>query len=97
MKERAPYSIPKEPGRWRAALLAVLVHIGLLAFLWIGVSWQSETPVGIEAEIWSPQNREAAPVIAPPPVTPAPKPEPKPEPVQRRANGATHRSLSVLT
>ncbi|MEO8838747.1 MAG: protein TolA, partial [Herbaspirillum sp.] len=85
MTDSAPYLVPKEPGRWRAAMLALVVHVALLVFLWVGVSWQSETPVGVEAEIWSPQNREAVPLpkVALPPektVEPKPKPEPKPEP-----------------
>ncbi|MGB6055048.1 MAG: cell envelope integrity protein TolA [Burkholderiaceae bacterium] len=81
MKRDAPYSIPSEPGRWRAIILAVLVHLALLAFLWIGVRWQSETPAGVEAEIWSPQNREAAPASQPPPQKqPEPQKEPPPPP-----------------
>jgi colicin import membrane protein len=74
MTQATPYHVPKEPGRWRALLLAGAVHIGLLAFLWFGVRWQNETPVAVEAEVWSPQIREAAP-----PPQPESKPEPKPE------------------
>lgn len=73
-----PYHIPTEPGRLRALGLATLVHLLLLGFLWFGVSWQSETPVAVEAEIWSPVAREAAP---PPP----PPPEPVPEPARQVA------------
>ncbi len=61
-------------------MLAVLMHLLLVAFLWTGVSWQSVTPVAVEAEIWSPQAHQAAP----PPPEPIPAPEvpepPKPEP-----------------
>ena len=71
MKEGTPYTIPKEPARWRSFTLALLVHLALLALLWIGVRWQNETPVAVEAEIWSPQAQQAAP-----------KPQPEPEPVQ---------------
>ena len=66
------YQIPAEPGRLRALGLALLVHVVLLGFLWFGVSWQSDTPVAVEAEIWNPVPREAAP----PPPPPAPVPEP---------------------
>jgi colicin import membrane protein len=79
MTEATPYTVPKEPGRGRAIALAVLVHAALFAFLWIGVRWQSETPATIEAEVWSPDTREAAPV--PVPVKqpePVKAPEPKP-------------------
>lgn len=81
MTDPAPYSVPKEPGRWRAITLAVLVHIALLAFLWIGIRWQNETPIGVEAEIWSPQNQEAAPRPEPPVIEKKPEPQPEPKPV----------------
>lgn len=77
MTDTAPYSVPPEPGRWRAITLAALMHLFLLLFFWIGIRWTNETPATIEAEVWSPQPREAAP--APIPV-PAPEPEKQPEP-----------------
>lgn len=70
MKAATPYSIPTEPGRARAIALAAVVHVLLLAFLWIGVRWQNEAPVSVEAEIWSPEPRNAA--------ARAPEPEPAP-------------------
>lgn len=73
MTDAIPYSVPPEPGRWRALTLAAVVHAALLAFLWFGVRWQNETPATIEAEVWSPVPREAAP-------QPVPEPEVKPEP-----------------
>jgi colicin import membrane protein len=76
MKDATPYHIPKEPGRWRAITLAAVVHLALLAFLWIGIRWHSETPVAIEAEVWSPQAQQAAP-------KPEPEPEPQPEPTPK--------------
>lgn len=88
MSQATPHQIPKEPGRWRALLLAAAVHVGLLAFLWFGVHWQNETPIAIEAEVWDPQFREAAPQQQPeskpepqPEVREAPKPAPVVEPV----------------
>lgn len=77
------YTIPSEPGRWRALTLAAAVHVALFTFLWIGVRWQNETPVTIEAEVWSPQPREAAPPLPEPEPKPDIKPEPKeiPKPV----------------
>lgn len=74
MTDATPYTVPKEPGRWRAITLAALVHLALLVFLWIGIRWQNETPIVVEAEVWDPQVREAAP----PPPPPATEPEPKP-------------------
>ena len=67
-----PYTIPPEPHQWRSVVLALLVHLALLAFLWVGVSWQSLTPTTVEAEIWDIKSRDAAP--------PPPEPEPVPEP-----------------
>lgn len=77
MTDSKMHSIPKEPGRWRAITLAAVVHAALLALLWFGVHWQNETPVSVEAEVWSPQTREAA--AKPPPKESESKPEPKPE------------------
>ncbi len=70
------YRVPPEPNRWPAIGLAVGVHALLLAFLFIGVSWQNNTPVAIEAEIWDVQTQ----VAAPPPPPPEPEPEPEPQP-----------------
>ncbi len=62
------------------------MHGVLLGFLWIGVSWQNTVPVTVEAEVWSPQMRQAAPpapLPEPEPPKPAPeppKPQPAPEP-----------------
>jgi colicin import membrane protein len=78
MTQATPYYVPKEPGRWRALALAAAVHAALFAFLWIGVRWQNDVPVAIEAEVWSPQIKEAAP---PPPPIVKPEPEVKPEPM----------------
>ena len=72
----APYHVPPEPNRWPAIGLAVGVHALLLAFLWIGVSWQNNAPVAVEAEIWDVTTQTAAPPPAP---VPAPEPEPEPE------------------
>lgn len=75
MTAATPYFVPQEPGRWRALTLAAVVHAALVVFLWFGVRWQNEVPVAIEAEVWSPQAREAAPRPEPEPeVTPEPQP-----------------------
>ncbi len=85
IQNHSPYLVPQEPGRWRAIALAAVVHLALLAFLWIGVQWQSKVPVAVEAEVWSMDAKEAAPpaptpppVLQPEPVKPEPLPEPKP-------------------
>jgi colicin import membrane protein len=65
-----PYRTPPQPGRWSALILAGVMHAALLTFLWIGVRWQNENPVAVEAEVWDTQIRQAAP-----------KPQPRPDPV----------------
>ena len=81
----APYRVPPEPSRTPSILLALTVHAGLLAFLWIGIRWQNTPPVAVEAEVWDMVVQQAAPVAPPQPVRPPtpviePKVEPKIEP-----------------
>lgn len=73
----APYTVPPEPSRIPAIVLAVAVHALLLAFLYFGISWQSKQPVTVEAEVWDMKVESAAP---PPPPAPEPEPQPEPEP-----------------
>ncbi len=73
------YYIPPEPGSWASPALALLVHLALFAFFFIGIDWHSETPIAVEAEVWDVKVREAAPKAELPP---EPKPEPTPEPVK---------------
>ena len=85
MSDSTPYSLPPQPGRWRAIALAAVVHAALFGFLWFGVNWQNQTPVAVEAEVWSPQARDAAPRAVADPPAPAPvpmqeKPVPRPRP-----------------
>ncbi|MBC7404268.1 MAG: cell envelope integrity protein TolA [Cytophaga sp.] len=82
----------REPVQWRSVILAALVHGLLLAFLWIGVQWQSQQTTAVEAEVWDMTTRQAAPKTAPEEiklpepekieVTPAVKIMPKVEPVE---------------
>lgn len=80
MSNTAPYTVPREPGLWRAVALAVFVHAALLAFLWVGINWVNDKPETIVAEVWSTRELEQAP---PPPVAPTPPPpevvKPQPE------------------
>lgn len=76
----APYRVPPEPSRTPAFLLAVAVHAVLLGFLWIGVSWQTKTPVAVEAEVWDMSVQTAAAPELPPAPEPTPAPEPEPTP-----------------
>ena len=53
--------------KWQPVALAALVHGLLLAFLWVGVQWQSKETTAVEAEVWDMTTREAAPKALPPP------------------------------
>lgn len=65
-----------EPSKWKALLLAALVHVLLIAALFIGVQWKRQAPSAVEVEVW----RAAPTPNTRPPVKVAPRPLPKPEP-----------------
>lgn len=88
----APYQVPPEPNRWPSIMLAAAMHAALLAFLWIGISWQNTEPVSVEAEVWDMKVQAAAPPpapapepeAAPPPPAPVPAPKVTPPPVEEK-------------
>lgn len=41
-----------EPGTGKAFLWALGMHLLLILFLTVGLNWKSQTPAGLEAEIW---------------------------------------------
>ncbi|HZV55016.1 MAG TPA: energy transducer TonB [Rhodocyclaceae bacterium] len=79
----APHVRVTPPGKRIAIVLAVLVHLGLAAFLIYGIRWQTKVRDVVEVELVRPVP-SPAPVANPePPPEPKPeiKPEPKPEPI----------------
>jgi colicin import membrane protein len=71
---------PQRPGGMgRGAMMALLVHAGLLIALAFGVSWRSREPAGASAELWASVPQVAAPAAVEPPPPPLPKPLPKVE------------------
>ncbi len=73
---------PRPPGGLsRAALLAIGAHVVLVLALSLGVSWRSNDPPGVEAELWAAVPQVAAPRAVEP--EPTPKPAPKPEPTPK--------------
>jgi colicin import membrane protein len=42
----------KEESTKRALTFSLIAHLGLLAFLVIGISWNNSTPAGVEVELW---------------------------------------------
>ena len=78
---------PRQPGRIRAVILAVLVHAAFFGLIIFGVTWQSRPEAPLQAELWDklpPQTKAKTPEPEPPrPEPPKPEPEPpKPEPVK---------------
>ena len=75
--------LPRAPGgNGPGAVLALLVHAGLLAGLTISVDWRTQDPAVVSAELWASVPQVAAPKpveVAPTPV-PAPAPVPVPAP-----------------
>ena len=44
--------LTKEESTKRAFSFSLIAHLGLLAFLMIGISWNNSTPSGVEVELW---------------------------------------------
>ena len=82
--DRLDFAPPKTPGRWRALILALVVHGLLLVCLVWSVRWKHDTQeLSADAELWSAVPAEAAPkLVEPPPEpdTPPPPPQPVPQP-----------------
>ncbi len=68
---------PEEPGKKYAIAFTLVVHLGLIAALFLGVQWKRSPPEVMEVELWS---ARPAPALQPPPPPPPPEPEVRPEP-----------------
>lgn len=67
------FAPPPEPGAVRGFTAAVIAHLLLMAALTWGINWnKDETPVAVQAELWSSVPEQAAPAPAPPPPPPPP-------------------------
>lgn len=75
-----PMHMRQEPGGGRAFLLALAVHVLLFVGLFFGVSWNTQEPIPVMAELWSefPNVQQQTPQ-PPQPVPPEPVPQPKPK------------------
>jgi colicin import membrane protein len=79
--KRRDLLMPQRPDRMgRGAVLAVIAHSLLIVALAFGVSWRSQEPAGVSAELWAATPQIAAPAAVEPTPKPVPKPVPKPEP-----------------
>jgi colicin import membrane protein len=47
----------------RAFSFSLAVHLGLIAFLVIGISWNNSTPSGVEVELWDASQQVETPVV----------------------------------
>jgi len=47
----------------RAFSLSLAAHLGLLAFLMIGINWNNSTPAGVEVELWDASQQVETPVV----------------------------------
>jgi len=54
--------LTKNESTKRAFSFSLIIHLGLVAFLMIGISWKTSTPAGIEVELW-----DSTPQIEAPP------------------------------
>lgn len=89
--------LPRPPGgTGPGAVLALLVHAGLVAALTVSVDWRARTPDVVSAELWASVPQVAAPpapvtapqpapVPPPAPAVPAPSPTPAPAPPKAAA------------
>ena len=78
MSAAASAMLYQEPGKVPSIVLALVVHLLLLVFLFFGVRWQSRQPEAVMVELWNiPPAPVAEQVVAQP--EPPPKPEVKPE------------------
>ncbi|SEK98017.1 TonB C-terminal domain-containing protein [Nitrosovibrio tenuis] len=77
-------SVPPEPGRVPAGVLAVLVHIIFFALMIFGLNWKTYPPEGMVVDLWSSLPQPEVPVQptikeAPKPAPPPPEPKPVPK------------------
>jgi colicin import membrane protein len=73
----------EEPGGKASAVLAVLVHVLLAAFLIVGVRWQTSRPEAVVVELWDrPPVQEEPPPQAQPKIEPKPQPKVEPKPAK---------------
>jgi colicin import membrane protein len=55
--------LTKEESTKRAFSFSLAAHLGLLAFLMIGISWNNSTPSGVEVELWDASQKVETPVV----------------------------------
>lgn len=94
MKGSGLHPIPKESKTKQSLILALVVHIALFVFLWIGINWQTKESGSIQAEVWDIKVSDAGPKIegAASPIVEDVKPSPEitePEPIEETVEAKT--------
>lgn len=74
------FEAPREFFFGPSAMLALAVHVLLIAALMLGVHWQSRSPDVVTVELWRPPPEPVTRPAPPPPRVEPPAPAPKPEP-----------------
>lgn len=69
-----------EPGLIPAGILALLVHVALLALMILGVSWKTDPPEGMVVDLWDSLPQSPRPPVEPQPSQPRTKPPAKNSP-----------------
>ncbi len=69
-------------GKWIAAILAVAVHLGFIAFLVLGVTWQNSKPEAVSVDLYAPPGPQKSSPPTPKPAPEALKPQPEPPKAQ---------------
>jgi colicin import membrane protein len=85
----------KADGLGAGALMAFIVHLGLILALAFGVSWHASEPEGVQAELWAAVPQIAAPTPVAPPPPPVVKEEPKPQPKVQEPPKPTQRDADI--
>jgi len=76
--------MPRPPrGMGPGLLLALIVHVLLVAAIALSVRWHASEPEGVQAELWAAVPQIAAPRATAPEPRPTPSPVKPPEPVKR--------------
>lgn len=89
-----PTNRQAEPGKVRAALFSLLIHLVFLGLLIFGLNWKNKVPEATVVELWQNfaeiepvkpvQPTKPTPPVQPVAQKPEPKVEPKPEPVESK-------------
>ena len=74
-----------EPGKFLASVLALLVHVIFVVFMFFGLNWKTQAPEGMVVDLWHDLPQPVQPIIKQPPVKTEPsQPKPAQQPAQEK-------------